>query len=216
MSSANRMMVVQPGRNGCWKKSSVSGSEPRTIHSTENTRTAETRSVNAAEPAMRNRRTRRRVSAKFPFPEASRVAETRSATIFANLMSSMRNKKRHATVIVPSQKLARVAEIRSSAALCSKAGGTGLTRRPASRHTAAEKKSRSEIMAVAFTFPGQGSQAVGMGKDLADTFPEARRVFDEVDDALGQKLSKIMWEGPEETLTLTANAQPALMAVSLA
>lgn len=71
-------------------------------------------------------------------------------------------------------------------------------------------------MAVAFTFPGQGSQAVGMGKDLADAFPEARAVFEEVDDALGQKLSAIMWEGPEETLTLTANAQPALMAVSLA
>jgi len=71
-------------------------------------------------------------------------------------------------------------------------------------------------MAVAFTFPGQGSQAVGMGKDLADAFPEARAVFEEVDEALGQKLSQIMWEGPEETLTLTANAQPALMAVSLA
>ena len=71
-------------------------------------------------------------------------------------------------------------------------------------------------MAIAFTFPGQGSQAVGMGKDLAEAFPEARAVFDEVDDALSQKLSKIMWEGPEETLTLTANAQPALMAVSLA
>ncbi|MDG4878065.1 ACP S-malonyltransferase [Mesorhizobium sp. WSM4935] len=71
-------------------------------------------------------------------------------------------------------------------------------------------------MAVAFTFPGQGSQAVGMGKDLADTFPEARRVFEEVDAALGEKLSKLIWEGPEETLTLTANAQPALMAVSLA
>ena len=71
-------------------------------------------------------------------------------------------------------------------------------------------------MSVAFTFPGQGSQAVGMGKDLADAFPEARAVFDEVDDALGQKLSTIMWEGPEETLTLTANAQPALMAVSMA
>jgi [acyl-carrier-protein] S-malonyltransferase len=71
-------------------------------------------------------------------------------------------------------------------------------------------------MAVAFTFPGQGSQAVGMGKDLADAFPEARRVFDEVDAALGEKLSKLVWEGPEETLTLTANAQPALMAVSLA
>jgi [acyl-carrier-protein] S-malonyltransferase len=71
-------------------------------------------------------------------------------------------------------------------------------------------------MAVAFTFPGQGSQAVGMGKDLAETFPEARKVFEEVDDALGEKLSKLIWEGPEETLTLTANAQPALMAVSLA
>jgi len=71
-------------------------------------------------------------------------------------------------------------------------------------------------MAIAFTFPGQGSQSVGMGKELADAFPEARRVFDEVDEALGEKLSAIMWEGPEETLTLTANAQPALMAVSMA
>jgi len=71
-------------------------------------------------------------------------------------------------------------------------------------------------MAVAFTFPGQGSQAVGMGKDLAEAFPEARKVFEEVDDALGEKLSKLIREGPEETLTLTANAQPALMAVSLA
>lgn len=71
-------------------------------------------------------------------------------------------------------------------------------------------------MAVAFTFPGQGSQAVGMGKDLADAFPEARAVFAEVDDALDQKLSDIMWSGPEAELTLTANAQPALMAVSLA
>lgn len=71
-------------------------------------------------------------------------------------------------------------------------------------------------MSIAFTFPGQGSQAVGMGKDLADTFPEARAVFEEVDDALGEKLSEIIWNGPEETLTLTANAQPALMAVSIA
>ena len=71
-------------------------------------------------------------------------------------------------------------------------------------------------MAIAFTFPGQGSQVVGMGKDLADAFPEARAVFAEVDDALGEKLSTVMWEGPEETLTLTANAQPALMAVSMA
>ena len=71
-------------------------------------------------------------------------------------------------------------------------------------------------MALAVTFPGQGSQAVGMGKALADAYPEARAVFAEVDDALGQELSAIMWEGPEETLTLTANAQPALMAVSIA
>lgn len=68
----------------------------------------------------------------------------------------------------------------------------------------------------AFVFPGQGSQAVGMGKDLADTFPEARAVFDAVDAALGEKLSRTMWEGPETELTLTENAQPALMAVSMA
>ena len=68
----------------------------------------------------------------------------------------------------------------------------------------------------AFTFPGQGSQAVGMGKDLADAYQEARNVFAEVDDALGQKLSTIMFEGPDETLRLTENAQPALMAVSVA
>ena len=68
----------------------------------------------------------------------------------------------------------------------------------------------------AFTFPGQGSQAVGMGKDLAGTYQEARNVFAEVDDALGQKLSTLMFEGPEETLRLTENAQPALMAVSVA
>ena len=71
-------------------------------------------------------------------------------------------------------------------------------------------------MAIAFTFPGQGSQSVGMGRDLAEAFPEARSVFEEVDAALGEKLSSLMWEGPEETLTLTANAQPALMAVSVA
>jgi len=71
-------------------------------------------------------------------------------------------------------------------------------------------------MGLAFVFPGQGSQDVGMGKDLAQAFPAAREVFDEVDAALGQDLSRIMWEGPKETLTLTENAQPALMAVSMA
>lgn len=71
-------------------------------------------------------------------------------------------------------------------------------------------------MAVAFTFPGQGSQAVGMGKALAEEFVEARAVFEEVDAALGEKLSQTMFEGPEDVLTLTANAQPALMAVSIA
>ncbi|MGE3992050.1 ACP S-malonyltransferase [Pseudorhodoplanes sp.] len=71
-------------------------------------------------------------------------------------------------------------------------------------------------MAAAFVFPGQGSQAVGMGKALAEAFPAARGVFDEVDAALGEKLSAVIWEGPAERLTLTENAQPALMAVSLA
>ncbi|MCJ7994849.1 ACP S-malonyltransferase [Rhizobium cremeum] len=71
-------------------------------------------------------------------------------------------------------------------------------------------------MTLAFTFPGQGSQAVGMGKELADTYPEAKAVFEEVDEALGEKLSAVMFDGPEDKLTLTANAQPALMAVSMA
>jgi [acyl-carrier-protein] S-malonyltransferase len=71
-------------------------------------------------------------------------------------------------------------------------------------------------MKRAFIFPGQGSQAVGMGIALAENFPQAKAVFDEVDEALSQKLSTIMWEGPAEDLTLTANTQPALMAVSLA
>jgi [acyl-carrier-protein] S-malonyltransferase len=71
-------------------------------------------------------------------------------------------------------------------------------------------------MSRAFIFPGQGSQAVGMGKALADAFAPARAVFEEVDAALGENLTKIIWEGPAETLTLTENAQPALMAVSLA
>ncbi|MFL5104398.1 MAG: ACP S-malonyltransferase [Xanthobacteraceae bacterium] len=71
-------------------------------------------------------------------------------------------------------------------------------------------------MAVAFVFPGQGSQTVGMGKALAGAFPAARAVFEEVDAALGEKLTATMWEGPAERLMLTENAQPALMAVSLA
>ena len=71
-------------------------------------------------------------------------------------------------------------------------------------------------MAVAFVFPGQGSQTVGMGKALADSFAPARQVFAEVDEALGEALSRTIFEGPQETLTLTQNAQPALMAVSLA
>jgi [acyl-carrier-protein] S-malonyltransferase len=71
-------------------------------------------------------------------------------------------------------------------------------------------------MSIAFVFPGQGSQAVGMGKALAETFRAARGVFDEIDEALGDKLSRIMWEGPAETLTLTENTQPALLAHSLA
>jgi len=71
-------------------------------------------------------------------------------------------------------------------------------------------------MTIALTFPGQGSQTVGMGKALAESFPEANAVFQEVDDALGEALSRIIFDGPLDTLTLTQNAQPALMAVSLA
>ncbi len=71
-------------------------------------------------------------------------------------------------------------------------------------------------MARCFVFPGQGSQSVGMGKALAEAFPAAREVFEEVDDALGRRLTKIMWEGPAEDLNLTVNTQPALMAHSLA
>ena len=71
-------------------------------------------------------------------------------------------------------------------------------------------------MSYAFLFPGQGSQAVGMGKELAEAFPVAKAVFGQVDEALSQKLSTIMWDGPIEDLTLTANTQPAIMAVSMA
>jgi len=71
-------------------------------------------------------------------------------------------------------------------------------------------------MGIGFVFPGQGSQKVGMGKELADEFAVAKMVFNEVDESLGQKLSTIMWEGPDDQLLLTENAQPALMAVSMA
>ncbi|NQU61421.1 MAG: ACP S-malonyltransferase [Rhodospirillales bacterium] len=71
-------------------------------------------------------------------------------------------------------------------------------------------------MSVAFVFPGQGSQAVGMGKDVAGAFPAAKEVFQEIDEALRQNLSKLMFEGPDDELILTENAQPAIMAVSLA
>jgi len=71
-------------------------------------------------------------------------------------------------------------------------------------------------MSLALVFPGQGSQVVGMGKALADAFAAARAVFAEVDDALGEKLTSVIWNGPADRLTLTENAQPALMAVSLA
>ncbi len=72
------------------------------------------------------------------------------------------------------------------------------------------------VQNYAMTFPGQGSQTVGMGKSIADEYPEAKAVFDEVDEALGESLSSLIWDGPAESLTLTSNAQPALMAVSLA
>ena len=71
-------------------------------------------------------------------------------------------------------------------------------------------------MTIAFVFPGQGAQAIGMGQALADAYPAAREVFDAVDEALGEKLSALIWEGDIETLTLTQNAQPALMATSMA
>ena len=71
-------------------------------------------------------------------------------------------------------------------------------------------------MTKAFVFPGQGAQTIGMGRDLAEAYPQAKAVFDEVDEALGEKLSDLIWTGEIETLTLTENAQPALMATSIA
>ena len=71
-------------------------------------------------------------------------------------------------------------------------------------------------MTLAFVFPGQGAQTIGMGRDLAEAYPQARAVFDEVDEALSEKLSLLIWEGEIERLTLTRNAQPALMATSMA
>lgn len=71
-------------------------------------------------------------------------------------------------------------------------------------------------MSIAFVYPGQGAQTIGMGRDLAEAYPAAKAVFDEVDEALGEKLSTLIWEGDAEALTLTQNAQPALMATSMA
>ena len=71
-------------------------------------------------------------------------------------------------------------------------------------------------MGRAVVFPGQGAQVIGMGRALAEAFPAARAVFDEVDEALGEKLSALIWDGAQDDLTLTANAQPALMATSIA
>lgn len=71
-------------------------------------------------------------------------------------------------------------------------------------------------MSLAFVFPGQGAQTIGMGRDLAEAYPAAKAVFDEVDDALGEKLSTLIWDGEQDALTLTENAQPALMATSMA
>ena len=71
-------------------------------------------------------------------------------------------------------------------------------------------------MSLAFVFPGQGSQTVGMGRDLADNFPAAKATFDEADEALGYSLSELCFNGPEEDLQLTANTQPAILTVSTA
>lgn len=79
-----------------------------------------------------------------------------------------------------------------------------------------KRRCEETLMSWAFVFPGQGAQSVGMGRDLAEAYPASKAVFEEVNDALGEDLSALIWDGPIETLTLTANAQPALMATSLA
>lgn len=86
----------------------------------------------------------------------------------------------------------------------------------ADRRNRAEIREKGKDMTRAFLFPGQGAQTIGMGRDLAENWTEARAVFEEVDDALGESLSSLIWDGDIATLTLTANAQPALMACSLA
>ena len=96
------------------------------------------------------------------------------------------------------------------------AGEANLTSRIAATRHGQRFQQTSPFMSIAFVFPGQGSQSIGMGRELANAFPEARAVFEEVDEALGEKLSALMWEGDEDELKLTRNAQPALMAVSLA
>mgnify|MGYP004477267777 CR=1 FL=1 len=95
-------------------------------------------------------------------------------------------------------------------------GPSRLDTLPGCAHSPHQSLTNGVPMSLALVFPGQGSQTVGMGRELADAFPEAKAVFQEVDDALGERLSETIWNGPEETLTLTANAQPALMAVSIA
>src|SRR5205809_2645321 len=87
---------------------------------------------------------------------------------------------------------------------------------PASVSVLRPHSNKGAPMTAAFTFPGQGSQAVGMGKALAEAFAASRAVFAEADAALGEKLSKMLWDGPSDTLTLTENCQPDVMAVSLA
>src|ERR1700752_2573045 len=95
--------------------------------------------------------------------------------------------------------------------------GDGLTWGTGRCHSQAGKRSSLRDWQLrAFIFPGQGSQTAGMGKALAEAFPAGRATFSQVDDALGQNLSLLMFEGPQAELTLTANAQPALFAVSLA